>query len=264
MTAASFLRAGAGTPLVFLHGIGGAGRIWQPQIDRFAPRGYDVVAWDLPGYAGQAPLRATDFEELSEALEALIADLALDRPILVGHSLGGMIVQTFLRRNPAGARAAVLSGTSPAFGNPEGDFQRRFVADRLGPLEDGRSMAEIAPGIVDQMVAQRADPEGVALAVSCMAATPAETYRAMVQALVRFDERAALAAIGVPTLCLAGEMDRNAPAAMMEKMATRIPGADYVCLEGVGHLANVEDAARFDAALQTFFDSHEDTRGRPA
>jgi len=56
----------------------------------------------------------------------------------------------------------------------------------------------------------------------------------------------------VPVLCLATEHDRNAPAAMMERMAAKIPGARYVCLRGVGHLANVEAPRAFDSAIFDF------------
>ena len=64
-----------------------------------------------------------------------------------------------------------------------------------------------------------------------------------------FDERANLPNIEVPVLCLVGEHDRNAPPAMMERMAAKIPGARYVCLPGVGHLPNLETPAAFDAAV---------------
>ena len=97
-------------------------------------------------------------------------------------------------------------------------------------------MPELAAAIVDGIVGPSADPAGRALAIAVMAATPARTYRAAVHCLVTFDERANLAHIRVPVLCLAGEHDRNAPAAMMERMAAKIPGARYVCLPGVGHL----------------------------
>ena len=53
-------------------------------------------------------------------------------------------------------------------------------------------------------------------------------------------------------LCLAGEHDRNAPPAMMERMAAKIPGARYVCLAGVGHLPNVEAPELFDQAVLEF------------
>src|SRR5262245_35869468 len=127
-------------PVVFLHGIGGAARSFAPQIASFAARGYQPVALDLLGYGGRPPVDAMTFDALAEDVEASIAKNALDRPVLVGHSMGGMVVQTLLCRRPDGYRAAVLSCTSPAFGNPAGDFQKKFVADRLAPLDAGKTM----------------------------------------------------------------------------------------------------------------------------
>jgi pimeloyl-ACP methyl ester carboxylesterase len=73
-----------------------------------------------------------------------------------------------------------------------------------------------------------------------------------VRCLVNFDERGNLASIRVPVLCLAGELDRNAPPAMMARMASKIPGARYVCLPGVGHQPNLEAPRLFDAAVLEF------------
>jgi 3-oxoadipate enol-lactonase len=56
----------------------------------------------------------------------------------------------------------------------------------------------------------------------------------------------------VPTLVLSGTKDKNAPAPMMAKMASHIPSATYVELEGVGHLVNLERPATFNAALDQF------------
>ena len=86
----------------------------------------------------------------------------------------------------------------------------------------------------------------------CIATTSERSYRAAVRCLVAFDERANLAHIGIPVLCLAGEHDRLAPPAMMERMAARIPGARYVCLKGLGHLPNIEAPPAFDAAVIEF------------
>jgi pimeloyl-ACP methyl ester carboxylesterase len=237
---------------VFLHGIGGAARIWAPQIASFAAAGFRPVALDLPGYGARAPVDHMDFETLAADVEAAIARLDLDRPILVGHSMGGMVAQTALRRRPDDYRAAVLSGTSPAFGDPTGEFQKKFVADRLGPLDAGRTMAELAPPMVETISGPAPDPAGRKLAIDTIAATSERTYRAAVHCLVGFDERANLSRIRVPVLCLAGEHDRLAPAAMMERMAARIPGARYVRLAGVGHLPNVEAPTAFDAAILDF------------
>src|SRR5687768_15379316 len=102
-------------PVIFLHGIGGGARSFAPQMASFAARGYQPVALDLLGYGGRAPVDAMTFDELAEDVEASIANSALEKPVLVGHSMGGMVLQTLLRRRPDGYRATVLSCTSPAF-----------------------------------------------------------------------------------------------------------------------------------------------------
>ena len=245
--------ANASAPaVVFLHGIGGNARIWAPQIATFAAAGFRPVALNLVGYGEREPVDRMDFDTLAADLEAQAARLGLDRPIVVGHSMGGMVAQTLLRRGPRAWRAAVLSCTSPAFGDPTGEFQKKFVADRLAPLDAGRTMAQLAPGMVAAVSSPAPDPAGRKLAIETIATTSERSYRAAVHCLVGFDERANLAHVGVPVLCLAGEHDRLAPPAMMERMTGRIPGARYVCLKDVGHLPNVESPPVFDAAILDF------------
>jgi pimeloyl-ACP methyl ester carboxylesterase len=102
------------------------------------------------------------------------------------------------------------------------------------------------------MMGPNADPAGAALFVEEYAKVPEATYRAAVQCLVTFDERANLASIKVPVLCLAAELDRNAPPPVLEKMTAKIPGARYVCLPGLGHMPNLEAPQAFDAAIFNF------------
>jgi len=243
------------TPVIFLHGIGGGAKSFAPQIASFASAGYQPVALDLPGYGGRTPVDAMTFDTLAEDVERTIAQSGLDRPVLVGHSMGGMVVQTLLRRKPDGYAAAVLSCTSPAFGNPAGDFQKKFVADRLAPLDAGKPMAEIALRAVAGVMGPHADPAGRALFIEQYAQVPEATYRAAVKCLVTFDERANLAAIRIPVLCFGAEHDRQAPAAMVQKMAGKIPDAQYVCFDGLGHMPNLEAPASFDTAILKFLNA---------
>jgi pimeloyl-ACP methyl ester carboxylesterase len=235
--------------VVFIHGVGGSALAWQGQVKSFAAAGYAPLAVDLPGYGGRPPIQHTDFEQLSQDVEDQIANAGLERPVLVGHSLGGMIAQTMLRRIPQGYQAVVLVGTSPAFGRAEGDFQRQFVEERLAPLRSGKTMPELAAEMINGIMALGGDPEGRKTAIASMAAVPPETYKACVEAIVMFEERANLGRIAVPVLCLAGEFDRQAPANMMQRMAQKIPGAKFVTLPGLGHLPNLENPAAFDAAV---------------
>src|SRR5580704_10679223 len=85
----------AGTPLVFLHGIGGAARAWRGQITAFSDR-YRSIAWDMPGYGGSLPLANVSIATLADALQDFLQQIGAQKPVLVGHSIGGMIVQQWL------------------------------------------------------------------------------------------------------------------------------------------------------------------------
>lgn len=237
--------------LVFLHGIGGAARAWRGQLEAFGDR-YHAIAWDMPGYGNSAPLASVSIASLAEALQEFLRQVGAIKPVLVGHSIGGMIVQQLLVKNPQIASAVVLAQTSPAFGKPDGEWQKSFIDARLGPLDRGETMVSLAPTLVRELVGDNPDIKGMDLARDCMAGVPEATYRATMLALLGFDQRDALKTIAVPTLVLSGSKDNNAPAPMMAKMASYISSAKYVELEGVGHLANLERPGIFNAALDQF------------
>jgi len=238
-------------PLIFLHGIGGAARAWSGQI-RFFGGKFRAVAWDMPGYGGSAPLASVSIATLANALQDFLRQIDASTPVLVGHSIGGMIVQQWLTMNPGTARAVVLAQTSPAFGKADGDWQKSFIEARLGPLDRGATMASLAPTLVRDLVGDDPDTAGMELARECMASVPEASYRASMLALLGFDQRQALGGIKVPTLVLSGSRDKNAPAPMMAKMAGYIPSANYVELDGAGHLVNLERPAAFNTALDQF------------
>jgi pimeloyl-ACP methyl ester carboxylesterase len=235
--------------VVFIHGVGGSAAAWQRQVETFRAAGYTPLAVDLPGYGGRDPIQHTDFEQLSDDVETQIETAGLERPVLVGHSLGGMIAQTMLRRKPQGYQSVVLVGTSPAFGKADGDFQKKFVEERLAPLRSGATMPELAADMINGIIALGADPEGKKTAIASMAAVPPQTYQACVEAIVTFEERANLGLIEVPVLLIVGEFDRQAPASMMQRMAEKIPGSKFVMLPGLAHLPNLENPAVFDQAV---------------
>jgi len=238
-------------PLVFLHGIGGTARAWRGQLDAFGDR-YRAIAWDMPGYGGSAPLQSVSIAALAGALKDFLHQVGAVKPVIVGHSIGGMIVQQLLVHDPMIAEYVVLAQTSPAFGRPDGDWQKEFLDARLGPLDRGETMASLAPKVVAGLIGDDADPAGIELARACMASVPEASYRAAMMSMLGFDLRKSLGQIRIPTLVISGTKDKNAPAPMVKKMASFIPNATYVELEGVGHLVALEQPAGFNAVLGDF------------
>jgi 3-oxoadipate enol-lactonase len=248
----AFTTLGGGPTVLMLHGIGGGHLAFAPQVETLASSGYRAVAWDMPGYGHSAPIEPYTFKGLAQSCIHLIESLQASDVILLGHSMGGMVAQEVVLRRPDLVSRLVLVGTSPAFGKPDGDWQREFIAQRTAPLDAGKSMAELAEILVPRMVGPASLPEGVRLATHCMGMVPAATYRRALECIVTFDRRQNLGNIAVPTLLIAGEHDRNAPPAVMKKMAEAIPKGTYLEMKGIGHLQNLEAPDDFDALLLNF------------
>jgi pimeloyl-ACP methyl ester carboxylesterase len=242
-------------PIVLLHGIGGGKAQWTPQLAALSAGGWRAVAWAMPGYGESAPpADPYTFETLAAALVRLFDALDAAKAIVVGHSMGGMLALQASAQFPERIGALVLSCTSAAFGSPDGAFQRQFLLDRVAPLDAGRGMADVAAQQVPRMMSPSAAQPAREQAMAIMSAVPEATYRAALRCLVTFDRRDALALVSVPTLVLAAAADPVAPPAVMERMAERIPGAEFDMLGECGHLANLERPAAFSGALLDFAD----------
>jgi pimeloyl-ACP methyl ester carboxylesterase len=170
--------------------------------------------------------------------------------------MGGMVAQELMAQDPRGVAGLVLACTSASFGKADGRWQAQFLAERLAPLDAGVGMAGMAERLVPGLVSPAAAPEARAQARAVMGRVPESTYRSALQAIAGFDRRAALGAIRVPTLLLAAEHDRTAPPEVMQRMAARIAGSEFVGLPNAGHIANVEAPAAFNAAVLNFLQRH--------
>jgi 3-oxoadipate enol-lactonase len=239
------------TPLVFLHGVGGGHHAWEHQVPYFGGLGYPSHAWDQPGYGHSAIVEPYDLEHVSASLARLIESLGGEPVVLVGHSMGGLIAQETYVRHPQLVKAMALCFTSPAFAGGSSEFTKQFLGARIGPLDEGRTMAEIAAKLIPTMGSNSK------LAEQIMAGVPPETYRKAVRLLTTFDRRKELADIKVPTLLVAGSEDKTAPPAVMEKMWQKIPGSEYVLIEDCGHLGPMDRPEEFNAALLAFLRQHK-------
>jgi len=248
---------GSGDTTVFLlHGAFGAKDYWRAQIHALVGAGYRVVAWDAPGY-GLSPLpEPFGIEPLARSLGALLDRAGSRRNILLGHSMGGMIAQRAYDFFPDRVHGLALSATSASFGKADGDWQKQFVRDRIAPLDAGKSIAQYAREFLPAMMAPGARGPEVDLVVATVSGMSEATFRRAIVAITEYEGRSVLPAIDVPTLVVSGELDTTAPAQVMEKMAAKIRGAEYVCMEGAGHFGWAEQPARFNGILLDFLGRH--------
>jgi pimeloyl-ACP methyl ester carboxylesterase len=110
--AVAYRRAGAGDPLVLLHGGLSDGRSWAPQMKSLATD-YDLIAWDAPGCGASAdPAGHPDLDDYADAVAALIDALGVGPVHLAGHSFGAGLAIDVCARHPGLVRSLVLSGAS--------------------------------------------------------------------------------------------------------------------------------------------------------
>ena len=252
MTPPRWIETGRGAHgVVFLHGVSGGALGASDLLPRITPPGWRGLAWDMPGYGASAPLEPFDFDGLAAALVALLDAAGLDQAVLVGHSMGGMVALQTAAAFPNRVSGLVLACSTPAFGARDGAQQQAFLARRIGPLDEGASMRELAVELIPTMVGPGGDPEVVGAAVDLMAEIPPDSYRAALQALVNFDQRTALPRLAMPALVLAGRFDGVSAPLVVRRMAERMPAAIYRELDA-GHLAPFEEPEDFAAVLRAF------------
>jgi 3-oxoadipate enol-lactonase len=247
---------GSGPLVVFLHGIGGNRSNWEEQVAFFATR-FCAVAWDARGYgASDDPPQTLKFSDYADDLVRVLDHLGAERAHLVGLSMGGMILQDFYGRYADRVATLVLVDTSVGFGSVSEEVRRDFLAHRLDPLERGLQPADIAPGVVEVLVAKSATATARQRMRASIQALRVEPYKQALRAIITTDFRVVLPHIDVPTLVIVGDEDIVTPPADSEVLTRNIPGAKLVTIPGAGHLTNIEQPEAFNAALEAFLNPY--------
>ena len=234
--------------LVFLHGAGDSGAVWDLQIERFGDR-YDALALDLPGHGERLtePAFETVDENAEEAVRA-IHTRGFQRPVLVGHSMGGATALAVALRWPSLPQGLVLVGSGAR------------LRMRPEPIEEARQRAEAEmPGVVvprvialDQVVSTSAPAAVRGWLVDHFGRATAQATYADFLATNGFDAMGRLHQIRQPTLVIGGEDDLWTPTRFQHYLAEQISSARLVLLSDTGHYPFVERQMAFNQELEAF------------
>ena len=233
--------------LVFSNSLGETLSMWDPQTPVFQKQ-FRVLRYDTRGH-GQSSVTPGPYtiEQLARDVLALLDELHIDRVYFCGLSMGGQ-TGMWLALNAADRfHKLVLSNTAAKIGTPE-IWNPRIEAVRKG------GMKSISTGVMERWFSAeyRAKSPGVVASTKLTfeGANP-EGYAANCAAIRDFDARAAISAIRIPTLVIAGSHDVATTPAEGRYLADRIAGARYVELNAA-HLSNIENRDRFNTELSTF------------
>ncbi len=246
-----FEAEGEGRPLVLIHGAGQDTASWRYNIPHFA-RSHRVVALDLPGHGKSdvplPPIGST--AEYARIVWNVIEELRLDRPVLMGHSMGsGVCLLVALEHGVELGGVVGVDGADKVVGVFGEEIHRAYLDASLElklemSMESFRSL--------------------------CSGATPEERVEEIAQDLLRiyppvtaadtgafnsFDISDRSSEIGTPTLLISGSDDFLVTPEMVRETASRIRDSKVVILEGVGHFPHTEAPERFNEKVGEFLAS---------
>jgi pimeloyl-ACP methyl ester carboxylesterase len=249
---------GSGPPVVLIHGLGATKRIWSRLRDRLA-EACTVVAYDLRGSGETSetgPSAELSLTVWSDDLHELLGALRLERPVLVGHSLGASIALKYTLRWPAdGVSALVLMGADPELSRLAPRMEKVVeLIGRVGMEEWVKEHWSKNTPFSETSLARA--PEILDEYRTMVLANDPDRYVRMCLAVAHTESLAAeLSGVAQPALVIAGsDDDRTVPEAGRE-LAAVLPNASFVELAGVGHTMPLEAPDAVGIAILDFLSS---------
>ena len=233
-----------------VHGIGSRKTTWAPFVAELKKR-FTCVNLDLRGH-GDSPVPAPPYtlEELVDDLEALRRRLGHDKIHIVGHSLGGMIGPAYARAFPDNTLSVSLISTAAGRSDEDRDnLARVAIAMRE------RGVMPVISTLVERWYTDdfiRSNPAKIEERKAQVEGTPEDVFLSVFDVYATTEMAPWLGTLSCPCLVLTGELDGACNPRLNRFMASEIPDADLVILEGLKHSVLVEAPHRVIPHLKKF------------
>ncbi|MCJ8191430.1 alpha/beta fold hydrolase [Sphingomicrobium aestuariivivum] len=232
-------------PVLFLHGVGSDKSVWMPQLAHFGGDRMAIAA-DYPGYGDSDFVEGATRADYARAMLGLLDRLEVDRVVVCGLSLGGIIALEMALFAPERIAGLVIANSFAR--HPEGEA----IYDRSVAGARDMGMAALAKARAPMLLGKD-PPEGLAEEViEVMSAIPPEAYVLGAEAVWRADLTQHLHRIACPALVLCGSEDAVTPPQLSDELAAALPSARREDIAGAGHLSNAERAEAFNLSVDAF------------
>jgi pimeloyl-ACP methyl ester carboxylesterase len=244
-----------GPPILFIHGWSQSHLCWAKQYESALADEFRLVAYDLRGHGmSEAPLEPehyTDGRLWADDLAAIIGQLGLERPVLVGWSYGGFVICDYVRAHGQDRIAAIdfVAGAvtlgEAAFGTLIGPGFLDHFADATS--DDLPTSIQGMRSLVRTFPVKPFPPDEVETLLASSMTVPARIRTNLVAREIDGDD--VLPTLEVPLLVTQGRSDTIVLPAMAEHVLAICPTAEPSWYEAVGHTAHLEQPQRFNREL---------------
>ncbi len=238
---------GSGPAVWIFHSLLADAGSCEPLTRALADR-FTVTLPHLPGFGGSAataPALSAVADRTAEAIRGA------EHPVtIIGNGYGSFVALTLALRHPDLVRRLVLAGTGAAFTEPGRQAFRGMAA--AVAAKGLLAIADVAMRRLFAPAFQEANPDLMAERRAAFLATDPAVFTGACAELAALDLRDEVAALRMPLLALAGDGDEATPAAMARELAAMVPGARFEEMAGLAHVPQLQDTARFVAAVEPF------------
>ena len=235
-----YVRRGDGEPLLLIMGMSGTHLSWgDPFLDALVARGFAVITYDHRGVGRSSRIdEGFTLAQLADDADALLDALDVDSAHVVGVSMGGMVAQELALRHPDRIRSLVIGcsyagGAGSALTGPA--TAQRLVEGWMSGDQERALRTGWEINVSRDFAARPGEYERWKEHVLALR-VPLAVIQLQLQAIAPHDTSERLDQISVPTLVVHGTEDQMLPAANSRVIASRIPGAKLVELDGIGHV----------------------------
>ncbi len=245
---------GSGPPLFLIHGIGASRHSWDGLITRLRGE-FRCISYDLRGH-GKSPKPAPPFtlDDLVDDLEALRAELGIERAHFAGHSLGGMIGPAYALRHPARVASLGLYSTA-AFRTADDAAKVKGVvaamrAKGIAPVLETLKERWFTP----EFAARR--PEVIERRMQQVIDTDPEVFLSVFDIYAGTEMAPWIGRVAPPSLVLTGENDGGCPPRLNQAIAQAMPRAELCVLPRLRHAILLEAADEVAPPVLSFLRQH--------
>lgn len=243
--------------IILLPGYSDSWRSFEEMLARMPIREYPfpVYALDLRGHgqSSRAPDQVYTHRSFADDIEAFMHALNIEKAVIVGHSMGGLIAHMFAVAHPDRVEALVLMATAATMaGHP--------IIDELKPVV--QSIPKDAPAPVEFVVEFQASTSLDVVAPSVLYRYVAESlqleggvWQSALDGMEAEDHRSQLPTVTAPTLVLWGDQDSVFARKEQDELIGLLPNAQLIVYPGAGHALNAERPAETVADMRAFLEA---------
>ncbi|MBE9553844.1 MAG: 3-oxoadipate enol-lactonase [Proteobacteria bacterium] len=234
--------------IVFSNSLGTDFRVWDRLVDRFDGR-FCMVRYDKRGH-GLSEVTPAPYamDDHVDDLIGLLDHLTLDKVVVCGLSVGGMIAQGLAARQPERMRAMILMDTAARIGTPD------MWNERMAAIEKG-GIEVLADPIMERWLSARfraEKPEETLVWRNMLTRTTQDGYLGTCAAIRDADMTESMGKIAMPVLGIGGSEDGSTPPDLVRGTIDLIAGGRFELVEGAGHLPCVEDPDKVASLITDF------------